>query len=607
MPRTAWIRLTYHLIRFLFGDDIVQLNDLKTGVSELPVHQCDVLVVGTGAAGFSAAITARKAGLDVLLVEKAGRFGGTTAISGGYIWIPGNPLSEKAGIKDTPAEIKKYLRKELGDAADDPRVLAYLAHGPEMVDFFVNEMGIEFNVAPQMPDYHSEQEGASQGGRSLHAKPVNGDILGKEFGRLRPLPRELALFGMGVSSGSDLSHLYKFGRSVKSTIRVASLLTRYGIDLLRFGRGRNLVNGNALIARLARVLFELKVPLWTFAPVTDLLQEGGRVVGAIVSHNGQPIQVRAALGVVLASGGFAHDVTRRSAVYKHPARSGEHISLTAPGDEGDGARMAESVGGYVDDTVSNAGAWMPISKVPRPDGTWGPFLHSVNIGKPGMISVLRNGKRFVDESLSYHDFVEKMIATPGVGSPAGAFIVCDQRAFSKYGLGYAKPFLPMRKLIDSGYLIVGDTPADLARKAGIDVDGFVATVSAYNRHAVNGNDPEFGKGRSKYGHFLGDLSHQPNPNIAPLDKGPYYAVWMYPGDIGNFSGIATDANARVIDKAGRPVEGLFAAGNDMASAFRGTYPGGGALIGPAMTFGYIAARFMASNREKVKSESAQVS
>ena len=202
-----------------------------------------------------------------------------------------------------------------------------------------------------------------------------------------------------------------------------------------------------------------------------------RVVGAVVVRNGQPIEVRARRGTILASGGFAQNPERRSAVYSHPAGAEEHISLTAPGNIGDGARMAESMGGFVDTDVQNCGAWMPVSRVPRSDGTWGAILHSVNHGKPGMISVLRNGKRFADESLSYHDLVAKMVAAPEVGKPAGAFIVCDHNAFSRFGLGYAKPFLPLRNLIQAGYLIKADSVRDLATKAEMDPDVLETTVS----------------------------------------------------------------------------------------------------------------------------------
>ncbi|WP_194946603.1 FAD-binding protein [Cupriavidus sp. U2] len=556
-------------------------------------YQCDILVVGSGAAGFAAAISARKAGLEVLMIEKAGCFGGTTATSGGYLWIPGNPVSAAAGIPDSHEEIRRYLRAELGDAYNEALIESFLRYGPEMIDFFVNQLGVELYPATKMPDYHPTRPGGSAGGRSLHAKPVSGAILGKELRRLRPLPRELSLFGMGVSSGSDLGHLYKFGRSLNSTVRVAFLLARYSWHKLRYGRGLHLVNGNALIARLARVLFDLKIPLWTNTAASSLLFSGNEVSGARVVRDGQPVQVLATKGVILASGGFAHDIPRRRAVYSHPAGSGEHISLTAPGNEGDGARLAESAGGWVDTSSSNGGAWMPISKVPRPDGTWGGIIHSVNQGKPGVIAVLRSGHRFVDESLPYHDFVEHMIRAGGKASPVGAFIICDQKAFKKYGLGYAKPFLPLDELIASKYLHRADTIGDLARSAGIDVPTLERTVASYNLHARSGEDPEFGKGRDEYGNFLGDLSHTLNPNIAPLEDGPFYAVWMYPGDIGTFAGIKTDAYARVVRSDQSVVSGLYAVGNDMASVFCGRYPGGGSLIGPGMTFGYLASRVAA--------------
>jgi succinate dehydrogenase/fumarate reductase flavoprotein subunit len=552
---------------------------------------CDVLVIGSGAAGFATAITARKAGLDVLLVEKAPVFGGTTATSGGYVWIPGNSLAAKAGIKDDLDDSRRYLKEELGNDYDEAKIEAYLANGPKMIDFFVDEIGIPF-ITTKMPDYHPDLPGALPNGRSLQVKPVGAAILGSELLRLRPLPRELSLFGMGISSGSDLSHFYKFGRSVPSTLRVASLLLKYGYDVVRYGRGQSLVNGNALIARLASALFRMGTPVWTFSPANELVLENGRVAGAIVNRNGRQVRIRARRGVVLSSGGFAQNVERRSQIYTHPALSDEHISLTAPGNVGDGARMAESAGGYVESDIPNAGAWMPISRVPHRDGTWGAIIHSVNQGKPGMIAVLRNGQRFVDESVSYHDFVEHLIAHPDSGRPAGAFLICDQSAFAKYGLGYAKPFLPTRALINAGYLYKADTIKALAERIAIDPNELNRTVMEYNRHAVNGLDPEFSKGKSVYGHYLGDTSDPRNPNIAPLADAPFYAVWMYAGDIGNFAGLKTDQYARVLRKDGMAIPGLFAVGNDMASIFRGRYPGGGSLIGPAMTFGFTAARFI---------------
>lgn len=562
--------------------------------SDTNLYDCDVLVIGSGAAGFATAITARKAGLDVLMIEKAPVFGGTTATSGGYVWIPGNHLAAAEGLPDDIDAARQYLREDLGNDYSAQFIDSYLTNGPAMLRFFVDEIGIEFAVSRAMPDYHPTQPG-SRLGRSLQVKPVSAGILGKELERLRPLPRELSLFGMGVSSGSDLSHFYKFGRSLRSTLRVSTLLAKYGWDKIRYGRGQALVNGNALIARLARALLDLGTPIWTFSPAMELIMEDGCVSGARVNRVGRVVEVRARHAVVLASGGFAHNIERRSAIYDHPALADEHISLAAPGNVGDGARMAEQAGGRVDAAVVNGGAWMPISRVPRPDGSWGPILHSVNHGKPGVIAVLRNGRRFADESLSYHDLVEQMIANPAAGRPRGAFLICDSVAFGKYGLGYAKPFLPLGRLLRSGYLIRSDTVRELADKLGIERAMLEKTVSDYNTHARHGEDPEFGKGKDAYGRYLGDATNSYNPNVAPLDKGPFYAMWMYAGDIGNFAGIKTDEKARVLDADGTAIAGLFAVGNDMASVFRGHYPGGGSLIGPAMTFGFTAARQIAAD------------
>lgn len=557
-------------------------------------HWCDVLIVGSGAGGLATAITARMAGLDVLVVEKAPVFGGTTAVSGGYVWIPGNSLAAKAGVEDDIDNCRLYLQAELGNAYDEALIETYLARGLEMIDFFMNEVGIPF-ISTKMPDYHSNQPGALTYGRSLQVEPVNARILGAELRRLRPLPRELSLFGMGISSGSDLSHFYKVGRSVRSTIRVASLLLKYGYDTVRYGRGQTLVNGNALVARLASALFRLRTPLWTFAPATELILENGRVTGAIVNRNGRLVRVRTRRAVVLSSGGFAQNTERRSKIYSHPALEGEHISLTAPGNVGDGARMAESAGGYVTSDIPNAGAWMPISRVPHPDGTVGAIIHSVNQGKPGVIAVLRNGRRFADESMSYHDLVARMIASPESGRPTGAFLICDHNAFSKYGLGYAKPFLSTRALIDAGYLYKAESIAAIASQIGVDPDELGKTVANYNENAMSGKDSEFGKGTTTYGYYLGDASNPHNPNVAPLTKAPFYAVWVYAGDIGNFAGLKADQYSRVLTPGGSVVSGLYVVGNDRASIFCGRYPGGGALIGPAMTFGFIAARHIANN------------
>lgn len=562
----------------------------------LRTHECDVLVIGSGAAGFATAITARKLGLDVLLVEKAPYFGGTSATSGGVLWIPGHGLPRPAGAAAKPderQEQQRYLQEVLGPQWPGPLINAYLDQGPKMVDFFVNEVGIEFAVAA-MPDYLSQLPGARDGGRSLQAQPVKARVLGAHLGRLRPPLREMTLFGLAIGSGNNLNDLYRFGRSVPATLRVLGRFARYGIDLLLHGRGQTLVNGNALVARLASAAFRLDIPVWTSAPAEALVFDGERVAGAVVQHGGEPVQVRARKGVVLASGGIAQDIARRQKVYGHPARTHQHLSLTAPGNTGDGARMAESAGGFVDTTVASPGAWMPTSKVARPDGAWGLVFHSVNTGKPGVIAVLRDGKRFVDESVPYHYFVQRMVAACGNTQPPGAFLICDQASFSRYGLGYAKPMLPQGRLLKTRYLYKAASVEDLAGQIGVTPAALAQTVRDYNAHAAQGQDPQFGKGSHRFGHYLGDAGHPLHPNLAPLLKAPFYAVWMQPGDIGSFAGVRTDERAQVLRPDGTAVPGLFAVGNDMASVFRGHYPGGGSMLGPGMTFGFVAAHALAA-------------
>lgn len=528
----------------------------------------------------------------MLVVEKAPFFGGTSATSGGVIWIPGHRLAGPAVKPDDRQEQQRYLLEVLGPQFPGPLIDTYLDNGPKMVDFFVNEVGIEFAVAA-MPDYLSHLPGGRNGGRSLQALPVHAKVLGAELGRLRPPLREMTLFGLAIGSGNNLNDLYRFGRSLPATLRVLGRFARYGSDLLLHGRGQTLVNGNALMARLASAAFRLGIPVWTSAPAEELIFDGERVAGAVVQHGGEPVRVCARKGVVLASGGIAQDIARRQQVYGHPARAHQHLSLTAPGNTGDGARMAESAGGFVDTTVASPGAWMPTSKVARPDGTWGLVFHSVNVGKPGVIAVLRDGKRFVDESVPYHYFVKSMVAACGDMQPPGAFVICDQASFRRYGLGYAKPLLPQGRLLKTRYLYKAASIEALAQQIGVEPGALAQTVKDYNVHAAQGQDPQFGKGTHRFGNYLGDASHPLSPNVAPLLQAPFYAVWMQPGDIGSFAGIRTNAQAQAMRPDGMVIPGLFAVGNDMASVFRGHYPGGGSMLGPGMTFGFVAGRTLA--------------
>lgn len=558
------------------------------------VHTCDVLVIGTGAGGLAAAVTAASLGLDVLAVEKEPFFGGTTARSGGWLWIPCSPTARREGVADSPEAARRYLQHETGNHFDAARVDAFLEHGPRMVGFMEEETAVRFVLGPTFADYHPGAPGGSDGGRSICAEPFDARALGPEKDRLRPPLAEITFMGMMIGTGKELAHFFNVTRSPRSAAVVAGLLARFARDRVRHGRAMRLTNGNALVARLAKSAFDRGVPIWTGAPATDLLMDGGRVIGAVVQHDGVPVRVHAGRGVVLAAGGFPNDVARRRAMFRHAPTGAEHWSPAPPGNTGDGLRLGERAGAAVEDRYPNAAAWVPVSLVPRADGTSGPFPHFVDRSKPGVIAVLRNGARFTNESDSYHDFVQAMVSATQTEEHC-AWFLCDHPTLRRYGLGFAKPFpLPLGPLLRNGYLKRGRTLADLAATAGIDPAGLQRTVAAYNGPASAGQDPAFHRGSTAYNRSLGDPAVKPNPCVAPLATPPFYAVKVVPGDLGTFAGLRGDANARVLDAAGRPIPGLYAAGNDLASIMGGNYPGGGITLGPAMTFGYIAAHHMAA-------------
>jgi succinate dehydrogenase/fumarate reductase flavoprotein subunit len=562
-------------------------------------HSCDVLVIGAGAAGLTTAITARKLGLDVLVVEKEPVFGGTTALSGGWLWVPCSSHALNAGIVDSLDSAREYLRSEIGASFDAAKVDAYLENAPRMVDFLERETAVRFMLGPTYPDYHPDQPGGKAAGRAICAMPFDGRELGADLARLRLPVREMTLYGLKVGSGPDFHHFLNARRSLRSAWYVTRRIATHAADVLLHGRDLLLLSGNALAARLARSALDLGIPIWLNAPAVELLQDTGangtiRVRGGIVHVKGKPVHVSARCGVVCAGGGFSHDLARRQQLFAHKPAAGEHYSLAAPGNTGDGLRLAESVGGYVETRMVAAAPWMPVSRVSYADGSSGTYPHSYERGKPGVIAVTVAGTRFANESNSYHDVVQALIDTQVDGQPLSAFLVCDHRFVQRYGLGIAKPFpLPLRPYLRSGYLLRAGTLAALAAKAGIAREALERTVTQFNAKVALGTDPDFGRGTNVYNAYQGDPAHRPNPCLAPIVRPPFYCVKIVPGDLGTFMGIATNAWGGVINRGGAPVEGLFAVGNDMASLFDGHYPGPGSNLGPAMTFGYLCARYMA--------------
>ena len=556
----------------------------------------DVLVVGTGASGMATAVTAASQGLKVLVVEKAPVYGGTTARSGGWLWVPGTHLAIEQGLHEPPGAARAYLQDQAGSHFDPARVDAFIENGPKAINFFARNTCVQFDMPPVFPDYHAEAPGGLQGGRSMVTRPFDARELGTHVQKLAPPVPELTVFGMMLGSGKELWHFLRAFKSMESFLFVARRFGQHLLDVLRHGRGMTLTNGNALAGRLAKAGIDLDIPVWLSSPVKRLLVEGGSVVGAVVEHGGKRIEVRTRRGVVLACGGFPHDIERRKSLFPHAPTGHEHYTPSPALNTGDGLRLAEAIGGWVDPSIPNAAAWCPTSLVPRKDGTQGVMPHFIDRAKPGVIAVTADGRRFANEALSYHDFVQHLVRTCKERSQAefSAWLICDHKHLREYGLGAAAPFpLPIGRHLRSGYLRRASTLAELALAIGVPAETLAMQVETFNRDAASGTDSQFGKGSTAYNRYQGDSKVQPNPCMAPIAQGPFYSIKIVIGEIGTFAGLATDASCRVITRDRNPISGLYAVGNDAASVMGGNYPGAGITLGPAVTFGYVAGMALA--------------
>ena len=559
--------------------------------------ECDVLVIGSGAAGLAAAVTAAWHGLRVTLVEKDPVFGGATAWSGGWAWVPRNPLAQRAGIVEDIEQPLTYLRNELGTHFDEKRVKAFLEACPHMVAFFEQHTALQFVDGNAIPDMHGDTPGAATGGHQVIAAPYDARELGALLPRLRKTLRETSFMGMPIMAGADLGAFLNMTRSPRALLHVCKRFGRHLYHLARHGRAMHLVNGVALVARLAKSAEDLGVKLVESAPAKRLLMEGGQVRGAVIGTAQGDVSVRAK-AVVLAAGGFPNDPARRRQLFPRDASGHDNLALPPLSCSGDGLRLGEAAGGVVATDLKSPVAWAPVSKVPHRDGSVGHFPHIIERGKPGIIGVLASGKRFVNEAHGYYDYVSAMLKAVPEGEEACSWLVCDHRFLRRYGLGHARPApLPAWPHLRSGYLKRGSTLEQLAKACGIDPAGLSATVAEYNHHARLGQDPAFGRGSTPFNRKQGDPQHKgPNPCVAPIEHGPFYAVKVQPGCFGTFAGLRTDGHARVLDSHGQPIAGLYAAGTDMASVFGGWYPSGGINLGPALTFGYVAGRHIAGHR-----------
>ncbi|MEU4106293.1 FAD-dependent oxidoreductase [Streptomyces tanashiensis] len=548
-------------------------------------HTYDVVVVGSGAAGMAAAITARLRGLTALVVEKTEAYGGSTALSGGAIWVPDNFHLDEAGLGDTPEKARAYLDATVGDRVPAARKDAYVTHGPRMVRELHDRTDVRFVYTPGYSDYYPERLGGYPQGRSVEPQVFDFRKLGPEQ-RATMRRAGLPTYGLTITS-KDFRQLNMVGRTWagrRTAVKVGAQAVK-----ARLSGQEPLSLGEALIARMRHSLDTLGGELWLSAPLTGLVEEGGRVTGVRVTRDGRELTIRANGGVVLASGGFSHDQRLRE---KHlPAPTSTEWSSAAEGQTGDALEPAVALGAATDlmDRV-----WGAPSVVP-PDGK--PFFLVADRGIPGMVIVNQAGERYANEAAPYHEFVDAMYANDRPGaSTVPSWLILDATAKARYifmglfpGQAFPKPWL------ESGFVKKAATVEELAARIEAAPQRLRATVDRFNGFARAGRDEDFHRGESVYDRYYGDPT-LPQPNLAPLEKGPFYAVPVHPGDIGTKGGLVTDATARVLREDGSAIDGLYASGNVSSAVMGETYPGPGATIGPAMTFSWLAVDDIARTR-----------
>ncbi len=555
-------------------------------------EEVDLLVLGAGAAGMTTALVASLEGIEPLILEKSEQVGGTMSTSAGTIWIPGNEPSRAAGFEDSAEDAARYMDALIGRPDTAGLRAAYLATGPEMLDFIQHKTDVQFVPSGKHPDYH-DMPGAAISGRALAPATFDGRLLGAEFRRVRPPIPEFMVLGGMMAGKEDIPRLINRFKSPGNFFYAGRLFLRYLTDRLRHARGTRVVMGNALAARLFHSLRQRGVPIHFGASARELVFENGRAVGAVVTREGRTVHIRARRGVVIATGGYGHSASLRRQFMPAPTPP---MTVACPTNTGDGIELGLRHGGTVQPQFQGPGAfWTPVSVTRRADGSAGVFPHlSLDRAKPGLIAVNGAARRFVNEADSYHDFVQAMYAAHASAPSIPAHLICEKDFVARYGLGAIHPGTTnLGRAERDGYVVVAPTLEELARKLKLDPQALRATVTRYNEMARAGKDLDFGKGEKELNRFNGDPRHEPNPCMRPIEHGPFVAMTVWPAEIGTSTGLVTNADGQVLGQDERAIPGLYACGNDMASIMAGSYPGPGTTLGPAMTFGYRVARHAA--------------
>ena len=551
------------------------------------VNEVDLVVVGSGAGGLLAAVRAADAGMSVLVVEKATQLGGTSALSGGGIWIPCNHDQANAGVQDTLEDAFRYVRTCARGLSSDDRILAYLESAPKLATY-LGKVGVAYRCMPLYADYYPTLPGARPGGRSMDPVGFNAAKLGLEaLEHVRP-SGQLIMGRMGINAFDAHTMLAK-ERGANWVL--AKIMLRYFLDYpwrWKTRRDRRLTGGQALVAGLYAALRQRNIPLWLGAPMRELVQGDGRIDGIVVERDGEHVAIKARRGVLLAAGGFERNQTMRERYLPQPTDA--RWTATPPqGNTGDTIQPAAAAGAALHLMEHTWGA--PTFEVPKEEKYRVLFVER---SLPGCMVVNAQGKRFLDESGPYPEFQQAMFADHAAhGGAIPAWIVFDADFRAKYPMGPLMPSVAMpdsrvRKSWWNTVVWKGDTLEELAAAIGVDPNGLKTSASRMTAFAQTGDDLDFGRGGNVFDRYYGDVNVKPNPNLAPIAKAPFYAMKLWPGDIGTKGGLLTDRDGRVLDTQGHAIDGLYCTGNNSASVMGPAYPGAGSTLGPAMTFAYRA-------------------
>ncbi|OCB57927.1 3-ketosteroid-delta-1-dehydrogenase [Mycobacterium malmoense] len=544
----------------------------------------------------TAALTARAAGLDALVVEKSAFFGGSTALSGGGIWVPGAPAQRREGYAPSPEDVVEYLRQITDGLVSEARIRQYVESAPKMLEFLERLSGwCEFVWKPGYADYYPELPGGSELGSTINVPPIDLRKLGPDEHRLL---QPLALAPRGIWLGpKELRTFYRIRQSWAGKGVLLKLIARM-VRARVFGE-RMAAIGQSLAARLRLAMTECGVPLWLDSPMTGLLTDAdGSVTGVSVERDGTTQRVGARLGVVLASGGFDHDLAWRKELL--PVVD-QDWSFGNPAAMGDGIRAAQKLGAATD--LLDEAWWFPA--IQWPDGRMQFMLNERMM--PAQFIVNGDGKRFINEAAPYMDFGHAMIEGQKSGvAHIPCWLLTDHRSWTRYVVGGHLPIPKIpgapvptgRKVpaawLESGVVKAAATWGEMATRIGVPAANLVETARRFNELARAGHDDDFNRGDSVYDNYYGDPT-LPNPNLYPLGDPPYYAFRVVLGDLGTSGGLRTDEYARVLRADDTVVAGLYAVGNTSAPVMGRSYAGAGATIGPAMTFGFVAANHIAAH------------